>query len=62
MKNTDKIGDYLRENEHVMFMLESADMWCHIKLFMVQGKYNIDAIMDLKIDRYMIMRDFKMLL
>jgi len=29
---------------------------------MVQGKYNIDAMMDLKIDRHMVMRDFKMLL
>jgi len=45
-----------------MFRLESVDLWCHIKLFMVQGKYNIDAIMDLKIDRHMVMRDFKMLL
>ena len=38
------------------------DMWCHIKLFMVQGKYNIDAHMDLKIDKHMILRDFKNLL
>ena len=45
-----------------MFRLESVDLWCHIKLFMVQGKYNIDAMMDLKIDRHMVMRDFKMLL
>ena len=58
----DKIGMHLRENEHLMFKLESVDMWCHIKLFMVQGKYNIDALMDLKIDRNMILRDFKMLL
>ena len=45
-----------------MFDMESVDMWCQIKLFMVQGKYNIDAIMDLKIDKQMILRDFKNLL
>ena len=37
-------------------------MWCHIKLFMVQGKYNIDALMDLKIDKNMVLKDFKNLL
>ena len=62
MRADDKIGEHLRENQHLMFRLESVDMWCHIKLFMVQGKYNIDAMMDLKIDRNMVMRDFKMLL
>ena len=58
----DRIGMHLRENEHLMFKLESVDMWCHIKLFMFQGKYNIDAVMDLKIERNMNLRDFKMLL
>ena len=50
------------ENDHLMFNLQSADMWCHIKLFMVQGKYNIDALMDLKIDLNMILKDLKSLL
>ena len=53
----DKIGSHLRENEHLLFKLDSVDMWCHVKIFMVQGKYNIDAIMDLKIERQMTMRD-----
>ena len=53
---------HLKENDHLMFALESLDMWCHIKLFMVQGKYNIDALMDLKIDKNMILRDLKNLL
>ena len=57
-----KIKDHLKENDHLMFDMESVDMWCQIKLFMVQGKYNIDAIMDLKIDKQMILRDFKNLL
>lgn len=50
LKSAAKVGDHLKENDHLMFNLQSADMWCHIKLFMVQGKYNIDALMDLKID------------
>ena len=59
MNPTNKIGDFLRENEHLMFKLDSIDMWIHVKLFMVQGKYNIDAEMDLKIDRNMLLKDFK---
>ena len=57
-----KIKEHLKENDHLIFDVASVDMWCHIKLFMVQGKYNIDAIMDLKIEKNMILRDFKILL
>ena len=45
-----------------MVKLYSNDIWCHIKLFMVQGKYNIDALMDLKIERNMVLLDLKNLL
>ena len=56
-----KIRDYVKENEHLMFKLESMDIWIHVKLFMVQGKYNIDAEMDLKIEKQMPLKDFKCL-
>ena len=37
-------------------------MWISIKLFMVQGKYNIDANLDLKIVKTMVLKDFKNLM
>ena len=37
-------------------------MWTQIKLNMVQGKYNIDAVMDLKIDKNMELREFRNLM
>ena len=57
-----KIRDLLREQDHLIINLESIDMWCHIKLFMVQGKYNIDALMDLKIEKNMLFKDLKNLM
>lgn len=45
-----------------MCKLESIDLWIHIKLYMVQGKYNIDAEMDLKIDKHSVYKDFKNLM
>ena len=62
IQSCNKIGDYLREGEHLLCKFDSVDMLCHIKLFMVQGKYNIDALMDLKIDKNMVLKDFKNLL
>ena len=57
-----KIGDHVRENEHLVFEVDSVDMWTQIKLFMVQGKYNIDAVMDLKIDKNLELREFRNLM
>mmetsp|Transcript_27145 Transcript_27145/g.33741 ORF Transcript_27145/g.33741 Transcript_27145/m.33741 type:complete len:141 (+) Transcript_27145:584-1006(+) len=37
-------------------------MWIKIKLFMVQGKYSIDANLDLKIVKAMVLKDFKNLM
>ena len=45
-----------------MCALESTDMWIKIKLFMAQGKYNIDSEMDLKINKAMVLKDFKNLM
>ena len=58
----DKVGDHFQENEHIIFSLDSADMWIKIKLEMAQGKYNIDADMDLKINKTMVLKDFKNLI
>ena len=52
----------MRENEHLVFEVDSVDMWTQIKLFMVQGKYNIDAVMDLKIDKNLELREFRNLM
>ena len=52
----------MKEGDHLVFRLDSIDLWCHVRLFMVQGKYNIDASMDLKIEKNMILKDFKNLL
>ena len=57
-----KISDSIRQNEHLVFKLDSVDMWTQIKLNMVQGKYNIDAVMDLKIDKNMELREFRNLM
>ena len=62
LNSNNKIRDLLRENDHLVFNLDSIDMWCHIKLFMVQGKYNIDALMDLKIEKMMVFKDLKNML
>ena len=57
-----KIGEHFQDNAHIVYKLESIDMWIQIKLFMVQGKYNIDASMDLKINKAMQLKDFKNLM
>jgi len=60
--STNKVGDHFHENEHIIFSLDSADMWIKIKLEMAQGKYTIDADMDLKINKTMVLKDFKNLI
>jgi len=57
-----RVGEHLREGEHIICNLESIDMWIKIKLFMVQGKYSIDANLDLKIVKAMVLKDFKNLM
>lgn len=57
-----KVGEIFSENEHIVCKLESLDMWISIELGMVQGKYNIDANMDLKILKAMVLKDFKNLM
>jgi len=60
--STNKIGELFGENEHIVCKLESFDMWISVELGMKQGKYNIDANMDLKIMKSMLLKDFKNLM
>ncbi len=62
MDSRQKVGDHFKENELIICSLESTDMWIKIKLFMAQGKYNIDSVMDLKINKAMVLKDFKNLM
>ncbi len=56
------MGEYIHENEQLLFDIDSQDIWVKIKLQMVQHHNLIEAEMDLKIDKSMVRSDFDMLI
>ena len=48
-----KIGEYIIENEQLLFEIDSSDIWVRVKLEMVEQHNLIEAEMDLKVDKTM---------
>ena len=53
-----KIGEYILENEQLLFEIDSNDIWVRVKLQMVEQLNLIEAEMDLKIDKTMVKSSF----
>ena len=53
-----KIGEYIIENEQLLFEIDSSDIWVRVKLQMVEQLNLIEAEMDLKIDKTMAKSSF----
>ena len=53
LPQTGKIGEYILENEQLLFEIDSNDIWVRVKLQMVEHHDLIEAEMDLKIEKTM---------
>ena len=52
----------MRDNDHLVFTVDSDDMWVKLKLFMTLKSYLLEAELDLKINKQMPWRKFLLLL
>ena len=53
LPQTGKIGEYILENEQLLFEIDSNDIWVRVKLQMVEHHDLIEAEMDLKVEKTM---------
>lgn len=57
-----KVGEYIDEGEILVLDIDSFDIWLSIKLVMAQGQNVIEAEMDLKVEKTILLSEFNMLL
>jgi hypothetical protein len=57
-----KVGQYLGENEMLIFDIDSIDVWLKVTICMKEAENLVEAQMDLKVDKAMKSKDFEALL
>jgi hypothetical protein len=57
-----KVGDFIDENEILVLDIDSLDIWLRIKLVMAQAQNVIEAEMDLKVEKNIMLSEFNLLL
>jgi hypothetical protein len=57
-----KVGDFIDENEILVLDIDSLDIWLRIKLVMAQAQNVIEAEMDLKVEKNILLSEFNLLL
>lgn len=62
MPDQGKVGDFIDENEILVLDIDSLDIWLRIKLVMAQAQNVIEAEMDLKVEKNILLSEFNLLL
>ena len=62
MPDQGKVGDFIDENEILVLDIDSLDIWLRIKLVMAQTQNVIEAEMDLKVEKNILLSEFNLLL
>lgn len=62
MPDQGKVGDFIDENEILVLDIDSLDIWLRIKLVMAQAQNVIEAEMDLKVEKNIMLSEFNLLL
>ena len=57
-----KVGEFIVDNEQILFEIESYDIWVKVKLQMVELHNLIEAEMDLKVEKSMKKSEFDRLI
>ena len=57
-----KVGEFIVDNEQIIFEIESYDIWVKVKLQMVELHNLIEAEMDLKVEKSMKKSEFDRLI
>ena len=57
-----KVGEFIVDNEQIIFEIDSYDIWVKVKLQMVESHNLIEAEMDLKVEKSMKKSEFDRLI